>query len=177
MGAAAIPMMVGGSLLDGYGRYQEGQANSRLADMNAAQAEENARLTIDQAHKDEIRLRVQGRKVLGDMRAAYAASGVTMDGSALDVLYDSAANIEMDALNIRHQGEMKARGYDVESQMEGMRSDGMRAGGGFGMAAGMLKAGGYAASYVPGAKSIASTGGGFKDIPNGLLKDYPWLKG
>ena len=63
-----------------------------------------------------------GMQGFGQMEeSSYAASGVSMEGSALDVLEFSAANAELDALTIRYESEMEARSYRKEADLERMR--------------------------------------------------------
>jgi len=81
--------------------------NAGLKQREVAIAEANADLTRQQTNENERRHRTLARKKLGSLRANLGASGVTIDGSALDVLEESAANAELDALTIRHEGKLK----------------------------------------------------------------------
>ncbi len=56
------------------------------------------------------------------MKANYAASGLSMDGSPEDVLAECATMAEWDALNIRAAGENRARGYQANADLYGMRA-------------------------------------------------------
>lgn len=57
------------------------------------------------------RIREQGHQALGAMRAAVGKSGFQMEGSPLDVLAQSAGDVEMDAEAARHQGAVQAATY------------------------------------------------------------------
>lgn len=144
MAAAAVPLLIGGTLLNAFGAYKEGEAAYEAHQYNAKVARENAKVARDQGAEEERRVRVQGRKVLGDIRANYGASGIT-GGSALDVLADSAANAEMDALTVRRNSEIRAYQFDQEAEMESRGASSSRT-------MGRISA---AASLLGGAGSIA----------------------
>lgn len=56
------------------------------------------------------------------MRAAYGASGVSLEGSPLDVLENSAAEAELDALTIRYKGKVGAMGSESEAATQRARA-------------------------------------------------------
>lgn len=102
MGApAALAVMGGGSLLQAYGTYQQGKAQEKAAKFNAKLAEVKGR-------QRESAVRRSGRRQMGAIRASIAKSGVTTAGSPLEVMAESAAAIEMDALNARFGAESEA---------------------------------------------------------------------
>lgn len=130
MAEAAVPIMIGGSLLGSYGAYQEGEAKGEAHDYNAQVARENAQLALEQGAEEERRVRVQGRKVVGEMRASYGASGVSStSGSAVDALADSAAMAEMDALTVRRNAEIKSYQFNQQAGMEDRAARASRTGG------------------------------------------------
>lgn len=102
-------LMGGGNLLSAFGTYSGGEADERIGKYNAAQERQDAQLELEQAAVDETRQRALSYKQLSSMRAGYGASGVTMEGSPLDVLEESSANAELDALLIRHGGAVRAQ--------------------------------------------------------------------
>lgn len=114
----AAGAMAAGAALSAVGSIRGGNAVANAAEYNAQNAEANAQESRQQASEEERRVRVQARKQIGAARANYGASGVTTEGSALDVLEESAANAELDALTVRHQGEMKARNFEQYANME-----------------------------------------------------------
>jgi hypothetical protein len=79
---------------------QQKKAADQAADQAKQAARENAR-----------RQSIEARKRIGLMRANYGASGVTIEGSPLDVLEESAANAELDKLTILHGGSVEAGRY------------------------------------------------------------------
>lgn len=146
MAAAGAVLMGGGGILSSYGTLKEGYAAAAASDYNAALAEQNAVQAKYQAAEEERRQRVISRKALGDMRTSYAASGITMEGSALDVLTESAAAAELDALTIRHQGEVKATAYRNESALEKYKAKHQREAAKLGVASSLLSTGGKMAA-------------------------------
>ena len=60
------------------------------------------------------------------IRDRYGASGVTVDGSPLDVLEMAATNGELDAQNIRYKGLLRATGYNDTATLDGMAGENAR---------------------------------------------------
>lgn len=108
--AVAVIGKIGAKVEEMSAIQKTAEANARGFDHNAQLKEDNADQIIRQSAEDERRLRVMNRRDLGTMQASYGASGVTMDGSPLDVLQETVAHQEMDALTIRKQGEGRAMG-------------------------------------------------------------------
>lgn len=115
-------MMIAGTAISAIGAIRAGQAQAAAANYNAQVAERNAFISRDQAAADEQRQRIQARRKLGAMRAAYGASGISLEGSPLDVLEDSAAEAELDALTIRYKGGVGAMGYEAEAGAQRARA-------------------------------------------------------
>jgi hypothetical protein len=152
MDPATIGLMLqgAGTGLNIIGKIAEGKAAEQIAEYNAKVYEQNAILSEQQAAANEQRARVVARKAIGEMRAAYGASGVTLEGSPLDVIGESAAAAEMDALMIRHAGAVKATMFRNEAAMERYKG-------------GVAKTLGY----LGGASSLIM--GGSKMVDSGLL--------
>jgi hypothetical protein len=147
---AAVPIIMGVSAIaQGVGSFMQGSADADAADKNAARLTENARTARQQAAEEERRYRISGQKQLGGIRANYGASGISSsEGSALDVLQESAQNIELDALEIRHQGELKAQGYTEDAATERDRAGTARTGRWLFGASSILKGGADSLKYA-----------------------------
>lgn len=117
--------------------------NEKLAENQAIGARQEAAAAADRQHR-------QSAKTIGSMQATYAASGVGLEGSPLEVLEESARNAELDRLTILWNGEGRAQGYQNTAELE--RSRGKNA-----MASGYLSAAGSAM------KGFAMSGGGKTD--------------
>lgn len=111
------------------GALSGGSSARREARRNAAVMRRNAAIARDQAAAEMLRQQVFARKVRGAMRAAYGAAGVTVEGSPLDVLEESAATAELDRLTIKYRGELRAIGYqDIAAASDRQGDDAFTAG-------------------------------------------------
>lgn len=115
MAAAASIVGTGLSML---GSIKQGNDEANVSDYNAQIASQNAGLAVEQSSEDARRSLVKTAMVVGNDQANYAASGVTGEGSAADVLRSSAAQGELDALSIQNQGAVKANAYMNEAQLD-----------------------------------------------------------
>ncbi len=133
------------------GKAEEEQANkvAEAHEFNASQKERTADLIRKQATEDERRLRVQARREFGGIRAAYGASGVTLEGSPVDVLEDSVATAELDALTIREQGERKYTTLREEASFERQTAAYTREAGKFSVGKALFGAGQAVANAYP----------------------------
>ncbi len=115
---AAIPWIT--AAIGAVGAAQQGAQARATADYNARQQEVSAMVARDQANSREEAQRREARKLLGRSRAAVSQSGVGFGGSSQDVYQQSALDAELDALNIRYQGELEARGLLEQAKIERM---------------------------------------------------------
>jgi hypothetical protein len=121
---ASLASSVLGGAMQMYGQYQQGQAAGAAGEYQAAVARNNAIMAERQAAdalargdaaEKQQRLRVQG--MLGKQKSALAGAGVQLDegSSGLDILGDTAAYGELDALTIRSNAEREAWGYRAQA--------------------------------------------------------------
>ena len=139
---AAIVAAVGvvSSLSQAQQQKSAAKYNEKLAENQAVGARQEAAAAANRQQR-------QSAKTIGTMQASYAASGVSTEGSPLEVLEESARNAELDRLTILWNGESRAQGYQNTAELE--RSRGKNA-----MASGYLSAAGSAM------KGFAMSGGG-----------------
>lgn len=139
---AAIVAAVGvvSSLSQAQQQKSAAKYNEKLAENQAVGARQEAAAAADRQQR-------QSAKTIGTMQASYAASGVSTEGSPLEVLEESARNAELDRLTILWNGEGRAQGYQNTAELE--RSRGKNA-----MASGYLSAAGSVM------KGFAMSGGG-----------------
>ena len=139
---AAIVAAVGvvSSLSQAQQQKSAAKYNEKLAENQAVGARQEAAAAADRQQR-------QSAKTIGTMQASYAASGVSTEGSPLEVLEESARNAELDRLTILWNGESRAQGYQNTAELE--RSRGKNA-----MASGYLSAAGSVM------KGFAMSGGG-----------------
>lgn len=114
--AAGAALAIGAGV-NAFASLFQGQAEAAAAKYNAGIEEQNAVLTRQWAAEAERRFRRMSKKRMGSMRAARGASGLALDGSALDAMADSAMQEELDALTIRYQGEIKARSHEANARL------------------------------------------------------------
>jgi hypothetical protein len=139
-----------GTGVSAVGQVQAGKAAQAAGDYNAAVARNNQIVAEQQAadaqRRGEVAETEQRRKVrmlTGTQRAALAASGVQLDqGTALDILGDTAAMGELDALTIRNNAEREAYGYRVQGVNFGAEAGLQTMRGQSAMTSGLIGAGG-----------------------------------
>ena len=90
-------------------KAQEYEYQAKIDDNNRKVALWKAQDAQDRGAKEEASLRTKVAALKGRQKSALAASGVEIgDGSALDILGDTAALGELDALTIRSNAEREA---------------------------------------------------------------------
>ena len=119
-----------------------GSAVGAIGQMEAASAqaeamEYNAQLAENQAAAEAARIRGEGKRDIGRIRANIGKAGVTSEGTPLLVLSESAANVELDALNAMWSGEQAA-------EVKRMEARATRTAGAFGAGASLLSGVGQA---------------------------------
>lgn len=129
--AAALPGIAVG--LTALGMVSQASAEKRVANsqeqaahFNAGLAQRDAAMTRDQAKADIALLEREKFRNIGAARAQYGASGVTLDGSPLDVLEQSAYNAELDKQTVLYKSEVEATGYTDSATLERMRGTNAR---------------------------------------------------
>lgn len=158
MAAAAVVggLSLVGGVLGAAGAEQEADARSAAANYNASIANQNADLSLQQATEQERQQREYAYQALGNERASYGASGVSMSGSALDVLQESARNAELDALNIRHAGQVKAWQYRSGARLDSMSANAAQSAGQFGVMSALLSGASGAIKAIPSSSPRSS---------------------
>lgn len=130
-----------GSVVSAVGAVSQGNAADAAGRYNAQLAQQNAVLSRKQAREEERRFRVDTSKRIGAMRAAYGATGVTMDGSPMDVLESSLYTSELDALTIREGGRASAAAYESEATLARLQGRSARRAGYISAASELLRGG------------------------------------
>lgn len=92
------------------GAIQQGNAQAAAANYNATSQEREATQRSREANLNEEAQRRKNRQRLGRQRAQLAESGIGFGAMGESLIADSAKFAEMDALNIRYQGETQRRG-------------------------------------------------------------------
>lgn len=108
--AAAATQAIG-SIAAASSQSNASRYNAQLADRNATVATQQGEVAAEQQRRvNQMRL--------GSIQAGYGASGVTMEGSPLDVLAESASQAELEAQNIKYNASLKAMGYGDQAALD-----------------------------------------------------------
>jgi len=90
-------LMVVGTTMSAVSTYQQAKAASDAAKYNAELARQQAETIEKVGELEKEKLERRKRQILGQQRAAYAQAGVRVgSGSPLEVMADTAAQIELD---------------------------------------------------------------------------------
>lgn len=130
--APAAPWIIGGLGIAGLatqlvGQYKQGQAAEAQTESEQAWHEYNAKLAEREATEaqeaaayEEKKLRKSGERFKARQRMLYAKAGVSLEGSPLEVMEETATELEMDALMIRRGGQLGYQRYSAEAGLERM---------------------------------------------------------
>ena len=110
--AAAFPaMMMAGAALSAYGAIQQGNQAKSAANYNAQLRTRDSAVALQQAGQEAQQVRWAGQRAQGSLLAGYGASGVTSEGSPMDVLAASASQAKLDEETVLYKGRMKSTGF------------------------------------------------------------------
>lgn len=153
MALVALPaiLMVAATAVSAVGAIASGQAQANASKYQANVAMQNANAAQQQAQQAAMLQQQKTQKMLGATTAAYGASGVTSEGSPLDVLASSASNAELDRQTILYQGHVRAAGYTSDAQLDNMAASSATTNSYFSAAGALLSGGAKAYGRSPGA--------------------------
>jgi hypothetical protein len=121
----AVWLMVASTVLSAVGAHQQGQqqkaqyaAYAQANEYNAAVNRQKAETSYQVANQREEQQRRNAAMFIGKQRAFAAQSGLGLGGSNADLERQSEVLAELDALNIRYEGAMQARGLLQEADMQ-----------------------------------------------------------
>lgn len=130
-----------GAIQQGNAQAAQYKSQQQALEYNAAVQKNNARAASEQANVAEEAQRRRFAALQGEAIAAIGQSGTGFDGSNLDVLRQNKVNAELDALNIRYQGQMQAQGLLAQSELDKMQARQAKANAGAARTSGYLSAG------------------------------------
>lgn len=107
-----------GTAVQVVGAIQQSSAASKADKYNAQVASQNAQIATDQANLQLTQQQRAAQLAFGSTKAGYGASGVTSDGSPMDVLQDSFTQSELDANTIIYNGKVRAAGYQNQASLD-----------------------------------------------------------
>ena len=97
-----------GTVMGALSANQNARWQSAMSQSNALASERDAQWATAQAKYNEDLSRQNAARVKGSQRAAIGASGLDFSGSPMDLLEETAVQSEIDAQQIRSQGEFSA---------------------------------------------------------------------
>ncbi|MDD3238224.1 MAG: hypothetical protein PHV37_09035 [Candidatus Gastranaerophilales bacterium] len=114
--AASTTLGVVSSVEQGKAQQAQYDYQTQVAANNAKIAENNAAAQRQQGIEESRMQRIKTMQAVGSQQAAMAANGLDVtQGTPLDVIEDTAAMGELDALNTQYNYEEKARAYYQKS--------------------------------------------------------------
>ena len=116
---------------------QAAQASQAQAQALERQADDRQRIAAFEAN----RLREEGERIGGRQRAGFLSSGVSIEGSPLDVISDTAAEVALDQQMIRANAKMRADEFRYEAGLARSNARSQRIGGAIGAIAPFIDAG------------------------------------
>ena len=111
---------------DTVAQVQRLNAEAQAAEFNALNAEREAGRAVEAAAFEERRFREDVRRFQGRQRAA-AAAGITLSGSPLELVAESARDAELDALAIRFSGDVESARLMSQAALDRLAGRGARA--------------------------------------------------
>jgi len=117
--------MCAGLILGGIGTglaavstYRQVQAQNAAAEYNARAAEMQARQAQVRASREEAELRRRGRRLIGQQRVGFAASGVELGTGTPEIVNEQTeVGIEQDALDIRYNLALEQYGFKSQARL------------------------------------------------------------
>ena len=144
--AIGVGTALAGTAVSAVSQIQQGKEQQKWSEYNAAVAERDAKAAKAAAGYDASQKRKETERLLGRQRALYGKSGVTMEGSPLELMSETAAEGELDALMIERTGSVGAQRYQEEATLSRMKGSSARKASYWGAGTTLLTGAGSAAS-------------------------------
>ena len=119
-GATGLGLQMKGQYEAGKQAEAQGKSEAAMREYNAQLAEREAAEAQTAAAYEEKKFRKGGERLKARQRALYAKAGVTPEGSPLEVMEQTAVELEKDALMIRRGGELGYQRYTAQAGLERM---------------------------------------------------------
>jgi len=139
--AAAAIASLAGTAVSVVSQAQQGKEQQKWAEYNAAVAERDAQAAKQNAEYEAGIKRKATEKLLGRQRALYGKAGVTLEGSPLLLMSETATEGEMDALMIERGGTLQAQRYQTEATLSRMKGASAKKAGYYGAGSTLLTGG------------------------------------
>lgn len=133
---AAVTLLSG--VVGAIGSLQQAAAAKAAGEYEAAVAERNKKIALQQAEAEMVDQRRENRRQLSQIRALYGSSGLELAGSPLDVIEDSAAEGAYDVEKVGYQGKLRAIEQTDKANLARMKADSASKAGYIGAAGNLL---------------------------------------
>jgi len=120
MGLATAVSIIG-TAVGAVGSIAQGQQQQEWANYNAAIAQQQAQTAKATAEWEATQKRKETERLLGKQRALYGVAGVTYEGSPLELMAETAAEGELDALMLERTGKIREQKYMSEAELTKMK--------------------------------------------------------
>ena len=104
----ALVAIVAAGTIGAVGSIQAAEAAKDQGRAAQAAANIEASTAMQQANSEADAIRNRNKRIAASQRTSFLKSGITLDGTAGDVIYDSAVQGELDALNTVYRGSVAA---------------------------------------------------------------------
>lgn len=131
-------LQVVGGFVQAAGAMQQAEAEAQAHEYNAAVAVRNQEIIRQQTKRAKQDQTLQNQRELHAIKAKYAANGIPLTGSALDVMADTAREQELDKQRIQYKGKLLILEQKDEYNMETMAAGTARTAGRISAAASIL---------------------------------------
>jgi hypothetical protein len=113
---ANTAVSAGGAFMGGQAQAGQYKAQAQAANYDATLAQQQGQLAAEVGASREAQSRRSSTALEGQQFAAIAQSGTGVtSGSAREVMRQQSINDQLDALGIRYEGQLEARGYNLEA--------------------------------------------------------------
>ena len=138
MGMMSAGLGLIGGVIQGMGAKQQADAQAAAHEYNAQVAYRNIGVIRDQTWAAGADVAEKDQRALYAIRGKFAANGVTLTGSAMDVMMDTANVMALDFSRVHYQGTIQTIEEVDKMNLEKMAADADRQAGNISMVAGIL---------------------------------------
>jgi hypothetical protein len=146
-----------GGVTQAIGQIQQGRWQRQIAEQNAKREEAEAMARQQEAMAKAKAQRGENERRIERMRSKYLKGGVAMEGTPLEVLAESAGDLELQALEIERYGEVASKRHLQQAGIDRMGGEAAWTGAKWGAGATLLSTAGDMAGMQYGFKRKTGT--------------------
>jgi len=158
MAIVGLAMSAAAAGISAYSSYEQGKSRDRLAKYNAAVEQNRAIQAQLDARSAASAKRREAEKLEKRQRALYAKAGVTTEGTPLEVMIDTATDMELEALEIERSGTTLAEQHLTQAEIDKFTGAAAKRAGTMGAGATLLQGAGQMASSYSSFKHTGAIG-------------------